>query len=453
MMNIDVAGRIDNAPVGAFQIRVVLLCGLVALLDGLDIQAMALVTPTLREQWQLPPTAFGPILSASFFGIMLGMMGLGMLGDRLGRRKVLLGSFLLVGLSSIATGLATSPNELMLGRLLTGIGIGGCLPNVTALTAEYVPVKRLAFFVTLMYSAVPLGGVVAGYIGGPLIDAFGWQAVFYAGGVVPLLLWLIIYFNLPESIRFLANRPGAQVEAGRVLSKIDPTYVYQSDHVFQVSGRDLKASPGQLFAEGRAITTLMLWLVFFFSLFGMYMLASWLPTVFTQLGWAPRDAIQSVSYFWLGGILGGLAAGWLIDRQGPYRVLVPGFVLAGLLTAAIGLVSGQGWMPMLLVLLCGFGVVGAQLAMTALAAELYPTTIRSTGVGWGLGIGRLGAVLSPTIGGYALSAQWSQAELFAAAAVPAFICALATMTMGRAEQRRRARHIQAPGEITRAASV
>lgn len=443
-MKINVSELIDRSPVGGFQMRVVLLCALVALLDGLDIQAMALVTPALREEWGLPATAFGPVLSASFAGIMLGMMGFGFLGDRFGRRSVLLVSFVLVGVSSVLTGFATNPQELMIYRLLTGLGIGGCLPNVTALTAEYVPAKRLAFFVTLMYSAVPLGGVVGGYIGGPLIAAYGWPAVFFAGGVVPLILCVAIWFALPESVRFLADKPGSEAKVGRILERIDPGYTYIEGHSFELSGGAAKGSLALLFSEGRALVTLMLWVVFFFSLFGMYMLTSWLPTVFTQLGWPMNQALRSVSYFWMGGILGGLTAGWLIDRYGPYPVLVPGFVLAGLLTAAIGMVGGEGWLILLVVLLSGFGVVGAQLAMTALAADLYPTSARSTGVGWGLGIGRLGAVISPTVGGYAVSAQWSQSELFAAAAVPAFICAGAVLIMGIAERSRRCRFGHAP---------
>ena len=438
-MTISVSERIDGAPVGAYQLRVVVLCALVALLDGLDIQAMGLVTPKLREEWGLDATAFGPVLSASLAGIMVGMMGFGLLGDRFGRRSILLLSFLLVGISSIATGWASSPGELMIFRFLTGLGIGGCLPNATALTAEYVPAKRLAFFVTLMYSAVPLGGVVGGFIGGPLIAAFGWPTIFYLGGIVPLILCIAIYLWLPESVRFLATKSGSEPAIGRILERIDDSYVYKDGDTFQAGGGSSKGSPGQLFAQGRGWTTILLWVIFFFSLFGMYMLASWLPTVFTQLGWEMSQAIRTVSYFWLGGIFGGLAAGWLIDRYGPYRVLVPGFVLAGLLTAGIGSAGGDSSFVLLVVLACGFGVVGAQLAMTALAADLYPTQIRSTGVGWGLGIGRSGAVLSPIIGGYALAASWSQSELFAAAAVPAFVCAAATLFMGIAERRRQRR--------------
>lgn len=438
-MAINVAERIDAAPIGAFQYRVVAICALVALLDGLDIQAMGLVIPALSEEWDVPAASFGPVLSASFAGIMLGMMGFGFLGDRIGRRAVLLVSFALVGLSSAATALATNQEMLMAMRFLTGLGIGGCLPNVTALTAEYVPAHRLAFFVTLMYSAVPLGGVVGGYVAGDLIRLFGWQSVFLAGGAIPLLLCGLILFALPESVRFLVARPGNEARVGAILGKILPGYTYALGDSFELPSAAGKSPVGQLFSDGRGPSTLLLWAIFFFSLFGMYLLASWLPTIFTQFGWPRAQAIRSVSYFWLGGILGGLVAGWLIDRFGPYRVLAPAFLVAAALTAAMGLIGGTGWLVVLTVLAAGFGVVGAQLAMTALAADLYPTAARSTGVGWGLGIGRLGAVISPTVGGLVLAAGWSQPELFAAAAVPALICAAGTVLMGAAERRRHAR--------------
>jgi AAHS family 4-hydroxybenzoate transporter-like MFS transporter len=435
-MAIDVAARINASSVSGYQYRVVAICALVALLDGLDIQAMGLVIPALSEAWGVEPSSFGPVLSASFAGMMIGMMGFGALGDRLGRRVVLLSSFALVGISSIATAFATSQEMLMALRFLTGLGIGGCLPNATALTAEYVPAHRLAFFVTLMYSAVPLGGVIGGYVAGDLIRSFGWQAVFLAGGVIPLVLCFLILFALPESVRFMMARPGNEARIGAILGKIDASYTYTPGDSFVVPPAAGKGSVGQLFSERRAPSTLLLWVIFFFSLFGMYLLASWLPTIFAQFGWPREQAIRSVSYFWLGGIFGGLTAGWLIDRFGPYKVLAPAFLVAAALTATIGLVDGTGWLVILVILAAGFGVVGAQLAMTALAADLYPTTARSTGIGWGLGIGRLGAVISPIVGGLVLAAGWSQSELFSTAAVPALICAGGVVLMGLAERRR-----------------
>lgn len=432
---IDVSARIDAAPVGAFQWRVVLLCALVALFDGFDIQAMALVAPTLRNDWGLDVTALGPVLSASLAGMMVGMVAIAPLGDRFGRRTLLLAGLALVGLASIATGLATGTTSLMLLRFVTGLGIGACLPNATSLTSEYVPASRRAFFVTMMYSAVPLGAVVGGWIAGPLIAAFGWPAVFFAGGAGPLLLGGFIALALPESVRFLASQPGRQADVAALLAKLDPDAPLPAGASFTAGGGAGKASARQLFTQGRALLTLMLWTVFFFSLFGMYMLASWLPTVFSGIGWQMADALRTVSWFWLGGIFGGLVAGALIDRFGAYRVLVPGFVVAAACTAAIGLAvdsTSSGALILMVVLVAGFGVVGAQLAMTALAADLYPTILRSTGIGWGLGVGRMGAVISPIAGGYALAAGWSQSFTFAAAAVPPLVCAIATFVMARA---------------------
>lgn len=439
---IDVSERIDAAPVGGFQWRIVLLCALVALFDGFDIQAMALVAPTLRTDWGLDVTALGPVLSASLAGMMIGMIALAPLGDRHGRRTLLLAGLGLVGVAAIATGFAQGVNDLMALRFVTGLGIGACLPNATALTSEYVPAPRRAFFVTMMYSAVPLGAVVGGWVAGPLIAAFGWPAVFVAGGLGPLLLGGFIAAGLPESVRFLAGRPGNDARVGAILAKVDRGFVAHAGLRFVAGGGTGTASARQLFTEGRALLTVMLWTVFFFSLFGMYMLASWLPTVFSGIGWPMAEAIRTVSWFWLGGIIGGLVAGALIDRFGAYRVLVPGFVVAAAATAAIGLVverSGNDMVVLAVVLVAGFGVVGAQLAMTALAADLYPTRLRSTGIGWGLGVGRMGAVISPIAGGYALAAGWSQSGIFAAAAVPPLVCALGTFIIARAARTHAAR--------------
>lgn len=434
-MTINVSAIIDRAPVGAFQLKVTFLCALIALLDGLDIQAAALVIPQLRDEWGLPPTAFGPVLSASLAGMALGNMVGGQLGDRFGRRRVLLWSFALVGVSSVATGFAQNAESLIVFRLLTGLGIGGCLPNAIALTTEFIPAKRSGFFVTLMYSAIPLGGIVAGYIASPIIAAFGWPALFFAGGIVPLLLCVVIYFTLPESVRFMANAGSREREIGAILERIDRNYTYAEGDTFEINEARHQGSLRELFTEGRAAVTILLWLALIFSMFAMYMLVSWLPAAFTQLGWEAHHALRSVSYLWFGGIVGGLVAGWLIDRFGAYRVLVPGYVLGGLLTAAIGLSGGHGAQVVIIVGLTGAGVIGSALAITARAANLYPTAIRSTGVGWALGVGRIGAVISPVAGGYALSAQWSQEELFAAAGIPALICAAWVFLLGIAHRR------------------
>jgi AAHS family 4-hydroxybenzoate transporter-like MFS transporter len=442
-MQLNVSEVIDRSPVGAFQIRVVFLCALVALLDGLDIQAMALVTPVVAGVWGLAPSDFSWVISGFFAGLMAGALVGGLAGDKLGRRTVLIAAFLLVGMTSIATAFTTNTDQLLIARLLTGFGIGSCMPNFTALTAEYVPTKRVGLFVTVMYSAVPLGGVMGGYLAPPLIAAFGWPAVFVAGGILPLVIAVLLIVLLPESIRFLVNKGGSEAKVGAYLAKIDTSYTYDPTHSFVVNRPPKGGSLPLLFSDGRTVVTLVLWMVFFFSLFGMYLLVSWLPSVFAAQGWPRAQAIQSASNFQLGGIAGGILLGYLIDRYGPYPVLAPAFLAASLLTAAIGFVTGGLGMTMVIIALSGFAIVGAQLGMTALAANIYPTMARSTGVGWALGIGRAGAVVSPLAGGWALAAGWDRPALFAGAAVAPFLCAVATLLLWAAAKKHAARPVGA----------
>ncbi|MDP3493496.1 MAG: MFS transporter [Hyphomonadaceae bacterium] len=434
-MQIQVSEIIDRSPVGALQIRVVLLCALVALIDGFDIQAMALVTPIVAADWGVPASSFGPVLSSSFAGIMVGAMTGGVLGDRIGRRGVLVAALVLVGVASLLTARAGGMSDLMLLRCLTGVGIGACMPNFTALTAEYTPSSRTAFFVTLMYSAVPLGGVLGGYIAPGIIDAHGWRSVFLLGGALPLAIAILLLAALPESIRFQATRKTDHAKVGARLRQVDPTYAYDASHDFVASAAPKGGSLPSLFSDGRAAVTLLLWLVFFFSLFGMYLLTSWLPSVFAAQGWARAAALQSASNFQLGGIVGGVILGVLIDRFGAYRVLAPTFLAAAVFTALVGAWQGSLVQTMGLVAMSGFAIVGAQLGMTALAAGIYPTWARATGVGWALGVGRAGAVISPFVGGLALAAEWSHPALFAAAAVAPLLCAIAVLLLWAAVRR------------------
>jgi AAHS family 4-hydroxybenzoate transporter-like MFS transporter len=428
-MKVNVAEVIDRSPIGGFQIRVIILCALVALMDGFDIQAMALVTPRVAAEWGLQRGDFGPIISASFVGIMFGAMAGGVLGDRLGRRLTLIAAFAFVGLTSLATAFADNTQHLLIMRLLTGFGIGACMPNFTALTAEYVPAKKVAFMVSLMYSAVPLGGVLGGYIAPVVMDQFGWRGVFVAGGVIPLAIIGLLFIGLPESLRFLIAKGVDKAKAAMILGRIDPAGGYTAASEFVVPAKPPRSSLSELFSDGRAGLTIGIWVVFFFSLFGMYMLVSWLPSVFTDRGWPPAKALQSAAMFQLGGIFGGLLIGWFIDRMGPFLVLAASFALAAFFTAAIGSYVGTMGVTMVIIAFAGAAVVGAQLGMTSLAAGVYPTHARATGVGWGLGVGRLGAVISPTVGGLALNAGWSQSSLFLGAAAPAALCTLATLAL------------------------
>lgn len=425
---IDVAARIDAAPIGTFQVRTVMLCGAVTLLDGFDVQAVALAAPAAAQGLGVPVSALGPVIAASLGGVMIGTIAAGRLGDRYGRRPIILAAFLLLGLSSLASAMAGSIPTFAIARFLTGLAIGGCLPNVTALCAEYMPERRVGLAVTVMYAGVPMGGVIGGLIAGPMLAVWGWRSLFVVGGLLPLILLVPIALWLPESVRFLALRRGDDALA--ILARIDRGFRLEPD--------DRPATPdaqvayarfATLLAPALRRTTLLLWALFFLAMAGMYLLLSWLPTAFALAGWSPAAAPRMVALFQIGGIGGGLLGGWLIDRIGAARLLATWILLgvAGIvaLPAAFDAPVAAG----VLAVIAGLGFLGTTLCITALSASVYPTAVRATGVGWALGVGRLGAVASPLAGGWLLAAGASPATLLRVAAVPALLALFAALAL------------------------
>ncbi|RAU48530.1 MFS transporter [Pseudomonas sp. RIT412] len=387
------------------QIRTVLLCAFIALMDGFDIQAMAVVTPQLLDIWHMKAGEFAPVLSASFAGIMLGTILLGQAGDRLGRRKVILFAFTVVGLASIATALATRVEIMMVLRFVTGFAIGGCLPNVTALTAEALPARFTGRAVTAMYCFVPLGGMLGGVAGSQLIERFDWQAVFIIGGVLPLITLLALLRWLPESSTVAdSHRVDSRLLLGR------PQLTRQVRALFQPRLR-------------RAST--LLWMTFFCSMASTYLLSSWLPTLFKAAGRTLPDAIHMMSLFQFGGVLGGLLLGYLVDR-GWIRSLPMSFVIGGCMSMLIAWMNQASVYLSAVVVLAGAGVIGSQLCINALCARLYPETLRASGIGWALGIGRSGAIASPYLGGLAVSSSSGWESVFIAAAALTLLCGLST---------------------------
>jgi AAHS family 4-hydroxybenzoate transporter-like MFS transporter len=440
-MKIQVSEVIDRNALSRLQLKVIILCGLVTLLDGLDIQAMSVAAPQISAEWGVKASVLGPVLSATFAGITAGAMLFGILGDRIGRRKVLLGSFALVGAMALLTAFAQTPTHLLILRFLTGLGIGGALPNATALTAEYAPARKRILLITLMYTGVPLGSSMVAFLAPSLIEAFSWRAIFVVGGVVPLALSVLLAFNLPESVRFLAGHRKGHRQVGDILGKIDPGYRYDESHEFHVESEAKGNSVRKLFTEGRVAVTLPLWLVFFSSFFGFYIITSWLPVIFTNANWPRAAALSTIAAFQMGVVFGGLLCGWFVDRSRAFLVLALFYLTGGLIVTAIGAFQGGLEMTatMALVVLAGASFGGAQVCIVAVAASVYPTSVRATGVGWALGAGRTGAVVSPTVAGFAIAAHWNTQEVMMLAAVPAVVCAALSFGLLAHERVRAAR--------------
>lgn len=424
---------IDAAPFGRYQFRIAALCALVAGLDGFDTQAIAYVAPTIAETWKLDKAAFGPIFGAGLLGLTAGAFILGPLADHIGRKLVIILCTAIFGLFALLTARATNIDQLLFYRLLTGIGLGGAMPNLIAITNEYAPARLKATLVTIMFCGFPLGSTIGGLVSAPLIARFGWESVFVCGGILPLILIPILWIAMPESARFLAMKADGEKKLARILRRIDPK-LNPADFIAQIRGEaDTGAARKfpifELFRGGRAPTTFLLWLAFFMNLLVMYFLVNWLPSLLRGFGLSLEIAIASTAILNLGGVVGAIMLGRLIDKFEPAIVLG----LAYLASVGFILIIAYSGTNVALLLAgaaaAGFGIVGGQIGLNAVAASTYPGAIRSTGVGWALGVGRIGSILGPVAGGALLGFGWSSQQLLLTAMVPAVIAAVAVFLL------------------------
>jgi MFS transporter, AAHS family, 4-hydroxybenzoate transporter len=429
--SVDVADFIDRQPVGGFQIRLLLTCAAVLVLDGFDTTAIGYVAPSLAKELGLTKSALGPVFSAGLFGLMIGALVFGPLADRIGRKKIIIFSTLAFGLGALATAFVQDVNSLIAIRFLTGLGLGGAMPNTVAMTSEFSPHRRRAAMVMVMFCGFSLGAAVGGLLAAALIPQFGWRSVFVLGGVAPLLLVPILALRLPESVRFLALTGRANARVAQLLGLINPKAAFAAATQFVVHEPGLAGMPVlHLFRDGRTLVTLLLWVVFFMSLLDLYFLANWLPTVLNDLGATVSEAAAIGSMLQVGGVVGVLALGSVIDRFS-FRALALVYFIAIFAVGAIGQLGHSAVFVTMAIFVAGFCMVGGQTAANALAATFYPTSIRATGVGWALGIGRVGSIIGPLVGGALLSAKWSTGSVFLVAAAAALCAALAAFSLSR----------------------
>ena len=436
--SVNVVEVMDEAQIGRTHLQVLSVCTLVAILDGFDLQAIAFTGPVIAQDWKIEATALGVIFSAALAGMTCGAALTGLLGDYYGRKVAIGFSVAVFGSFTLATALADSYNQLLVYRFLTGVGVGGAIPSITTLTAEYAPARLRVKLIALMSIGIPLGGVFGGLLAAQMIPRWGWESVFYVGGILPLLLLLLVAKMLPESPHFLVAKGGEEAHrtVRQLLNDIHPSGHYTPRDAFFAPETQMQGSKiTQLFGDGLARNTLLLWLAFFINLFALFFLMTWLPALLLKSGFVISKAINVAVLFSLGGAIGALLLAQLMTRYGSRLMLVVFFALAAFLCAVVvRSVDTSASFLMLIIFLSGFLTMSAQIGMNTLAAAIYPAGIRATGVGWALGLGRVGAISGPVIGGILASLQLTIQDYFLLFGLVLAIAAIAVMAIQFVDQ-------------------
>jgi AAHS family 4-hydroxybenzoate transporter-like MFS transporter len=428
----EISRLIDERAMSWLQWLVGISCALVMFMDGYDIQVMALAVPSLSLEWSIEPSRFGVALSAAVLGIGLGGAFVAPWGDRLGRRPLLTIALLIAGMSTLATATSGTPTQFALWRLLTGVGIGAGIPNCNAWTGEYVPARIRGSLLVLMNAAIGIGAFSAGFIAIELLHSWGWRGTFFIGGTVPLLLAAVLFLWAPESLKFLAaRRPGDPRIAG-ILRRLAPDVALVGLQRQQPVEAKSSAPAGftQLLGPIYRRRTLILWGVVLANLFTLYVLISWLPTLLQRSGWSLGSAVGGAALIQAGGVIGGILLAFFLDRGKALPALLCAFLVAvACLVLFRATPSGLAWVVLLLLL--GGGVGGAQLALNALSTAYYPPAIKATGMSWVGVVGTLGSMIAPVAGGWAIEQGVTSVTILMVLAIAPLVCAGGTLLMRR----------------------
>lgn len=414
---------LDARPVSAFQLRLLAMAVVLMLMDGYDTQAIGYVAPVLTGLWHLDRAAFGPVFSVGLIGLTLGAMIFAPISDRFGARRVLLGCTAMYALLTLATIFASSLQTLLILRFVTGLGLGGAMPSAVALVSEYSPTRVRNLMVAIAVCGFSLGGAVGGALAAATIARFGWESVFLVGGILPIIALPLLARWLPESLPRLLADPPTQTRLAKVLSQVAPGWVPpQAAVAADRNTVEPRIPVRQLFANGYAMPTLLIWGLFGCNLLLLYFLANWIPSVAHSSGLSLAMANLTAAIYQVGGTIGAITLALLCDRfWRPQSILACAFLGAAICCYLIGQVGTETLALFASAAGAGFCVVGGQIAANAFVGNYYPAAVRATGIGWALGIGRFGAILGPLIGGILIGFQITTPNLFALFAIPALL--------------------------------
>ncbi|WP_207102536.1 MFS transporter [Paracoccus shandongensis] len=428
---LEIQSFIDTRPMSSRQWMLTALCFAIVFCDGMDVAVMGFLAPAIIEQWDISRAGFGLVMAAAPIGLALGAIFAGSSSDYLGRRKVLLASVFAFGVMTWLTALARTPTDMALLRFATGLGLGAAMPNTTTLLSEYVPQRSRSFILAAMFTGFNLGSAIIGFIAAFMLPRWGWQSVLHFGAAIPLALWLVMLFALPESARFMVVRGRPMPAVGRVLGRVIGADLGGVSR-FALAEEKLAARQpvAALFTRPFALRTFALWVCYFMGLLVIYLTTSWLPTMIRDAGLPVDRAANVTAMFQLGGTAGAILVGLAMDRFGATRSIALAYLLGGGALILLGMGGLQTALLALTVGLVGFCMSGGQTGLNAYAPTCYPTAMRATGVSWMLGVGRLGSILGSSIGGVLLGFGWDFTTIFCVLAVPAALAAAAITVSG-----------------------
>jgi MFS transporter, AAHS family, 4-hydroxybenzoate transporter len=423
---VQVSRLLDERGLSSFQIKLLIWSIFIVFIDGYDIGAIAFAAPTLVKSFGVEPRALGPVFSASLAGILFGSAAFGWAGDRFGRRAALIGSMLVFGVFTWSAAYATSLEAMFWLRLLAGLGIGGVIPNVVAINIESAPNNLRATLALVAVGCVPIGGAIPGFVAATLVPRYGWQILFFIGGIAPIVVALAALVGMPESIKYMALHKSQRRNLEKLIASICPDFALPANARFVVE--DERQFPGfdptYLFRDGLALITPLLWLLFALNLMGYFFLASWTPTLLAAAHLPPATVALAGAMLQIGGTVGALTlCGWL-ERHRFFSITIL-FVVAVPIVASIGYAGVTSRSAvMIATFFAGFCVLGIQSGINVAGALVYPTSLRANGSGWELGIGRLGSIVGPLLGGLFVDRPVQQLYVWSALpfALGAIIC-------------------------------
>ena len=425
---------LNDRPMTAAQILIVVLCFALNMIDGMDVVVASYVAPRIIDEWSVTSQTFGLVLSSALVGMATGAMFISPYTDVLGRRTMVLACLLVISVGMLLTAWAQTIPQLAALRLFTGLGIGTMLASLTSMAYEYAPTVRRNLAVSFVLGGYPVGAMLTGVMAASLIPEFGWRSMFYAGSAISLLMIPIVFILLPESLEFLLYKQPAHAlqRTNAILRrlKLEPiNELPQQTPQVKSSKGSLFANVRSLMTEDRLSPTLKLWIAFFMAFFSLYFLLSWIPKIAEGTGLTPAQGSYAGAIFNLGSFFGIVCLGYISNRFGLKRMILLFMLLSAALMVIFGAFRFSLPIFMTVLFVLGFFVQGGFVGLYSVAARLYPVEIRTTGVGWGIGVGRFGAILAPALGGVAIHLQMPVVWIFILFAIPFLICGFAESTI------------------------